>query len=119
KKYRYNDETDYYITEIPSTIQLRVGVANDKLGTVQSTLDFARDKKATLAFNAGVFNMETNMPLGIVIKDGEIIKDDVYENNRKAEVLTIDKEGVLSSYNSETTRASDLLDNDIIQAVQG
>lgn len=76
--------TYYYLTIIPrkdeagNVIPLQLGFANDdvSISSVESTLDFAHRKNATVCINAGIFNVDTNKPLGVVIKDGAILQDE-------------------------------------------
>lgn len=75
----------YYVTIIPrkdkegNIIPLKLGFANDdiNISSVESTLDFAHRKNATVCVNAGIFDVATNKPLGIVIKDGSILQNEV------------------------------------------
>ena len=81
-RFRYNDETDYYITEIPFNIKPRIGVAKGGINCVQSTLEFARDKRTTICINAGIFNTLTNIPTGSLVINGEVLKNEIYKEIR-------------------------------------
>ena len=72
EKFRYNNETDYYITEIPYAFKPKIGIANNEIGTRQSTIDFAMDAKASLAINGGISGEEYPYTRGIIIQDGII-----------------------------------------------
>lgn len=73
--------TYYYVTRIPrrdeegNIISLNLGIANDdeSFSELESTIDFAHRHNATVCINAGVFNVDTDKPLGILIKDGAIL----------------------------------------------
>ena len=73
--------TDYYVTTVPSRdadgnrLEWRVGIANDSYNGigVESTVDFAARKGATLAINAGVYDVDTLEPVGTTIQNGRII----------------------------------------------
>lgn len=74
KKTAYN--TDYYVTVVPkAAARWKLGIANDAYDGVgvESTIDFAHRKNATLAINCGVFDIDTGVPLGVLIKDGRIV----------------------------------------------
>lgn len=102
--------TDYYVTHIPktdsknNTIKLKVGIANDNknMDTLESTLDFAHRKNATLVVNAGFYNLNTNAPIGSVISDGKIIKRDI-PGNSKYNYACINSDGnlVIYPYNTD------------------
>lgn len=119
QKHRFNNETDYYITQIPFGFKPKLGIANDELGTLQSTIDFARMSKSSICINAGLFNVNTGAARGVVIKDSVVLQDEFYTNSNGAEVLAIDATGMLSSYDSNTTTASFLLANGAVNTVQG
>ncbi len=75
--------TYYYVTIIPrndeygNVIPLQMGFANDdiRLSSVESTLDFAHRNNATVCINAGIFDVATSRPVGVVIKDGAILQE--------------------------------------------
>ena len=119
KKFRHTNGTDYYITVIPNTIKPKIGIANNEVGTLQSTIDFARMSKSAFCINAGIFDMESGEPRGIVLQEGSIVKDETFTNSNSPEVLAFDSEGVMNSFESATTTASDLLNLGYMNAVQG
>ena len=91
-------QTDYYITKIPrrykdgELIKLEIGLANDstKANSLESTLDFAHRKNATLCINAGIFDTSDNTALGILIKDGVILSNEKITDS-KYQYLGIDE----------------------------
>ena len=102
KKHDDVSNNDYYITHIPkldykgNKIELRVGIANDNpaLNTLESTIDFANRKNATLCINAGYFNINTNEPIGGIIQNGEVIRG-IQPGTAKYNYITIDINGRL------------------------
>ena len=117
EKFRYNNETDYYITEIPYTFKPKIGIANNQIGTRQGTIDFAMDVKASLAINAGI-SAEPPYPFGIVIQDG-IIRQNLDLHLPDRGLLTIDASGTLGVVSSITANATTLLASGIQGALQG
>lgn len=117
--------TDYYLTHIPpfsragDPLRLRVGIANDNelFGEAESTLHFAQRKNATVAINAGFFDMSTDKPDGSVIMDGQIIINQLPDNARY-NYICIDKFGNLKSYpfNYSVNR---MIAEGVVQAVCG
>lgn len=116
--------TDYFVTHIPSKdtkgnpINLRVGIANDdpSMSSVESTIEFANRTNSTVAINAGFFDVDTDRPLGIVIKDGEIINDSSILP--KYNYVCIDSLGILKHY-PYNTPAQKMVDEGVVQAVAG
>lgn len=119
EKFRHNNGTDYYITEIPFSIKPKIGIAKGGVGNVQSTLEFAREQRASLCINAGIFNMETNVPQGSLMINGEIFTDRVYTNTTSAEILAIDDNGMLASFDSNNHTATSLMNKGYNNCVQG
>ena len=103
--------TYYYVTTIPKTdekglpIRLKVGIANDNqsMNTLESTLAFAHRKNATVCVNAGVYDVDTNYPLGTVIKDGKIIYNAMPPADDKYQFIAIKRDGSISVYDKGTT----------------
>ena len=119
EKFRHSNGTDYYITEIPFSIKPKIGIAKGGVGNVQSTLEFAREQRASLCINAGIFNMKTNVPQGSLMIDGEIFTDKIYTNTTSAEILAIDNNGMLTSFDSNNHTATSLMNKGYNNCVQG
>lgn len=129
KKYDEEAQTDYYVTYIPPKAQngddlrLTVGIANDNLNfnTVESTVHFAHRKNATICINGGYFygNTEnpTNNPIGIVIKDGEILYNKP-TTNQNVNYCCFKKDGTLVLYPYDTL-ASDMILYGVQQCIAG
>lgn len=113
----------HYIVTIPKVdnnglpIRLKVGIANDNkaLNTVESTLDFAHRKNATVCVNAGVFDTSTNYPLGTVIYKGEILYN-LMPVEDKYQFLGIKEDGTIKAYSRETTAGAMLADG-VVDAI--
>ena len=123
--YDEEDESTYYITEIPYKNFLgeqnvwQLGIAEDNTETLNSlerTIDFANRVGATVAINAGIFAINsTHRPWGVLIKDGEVLKDEVY-TNLTSETLGIKPDGTFETFNSATATAQEILDAGCINA---
>lgn len=115
--------TDYYVTIVPSAdkngqpMRWKLGVANDAYDGVgvESTINFAHRKNATLAINAGVFNIDTGAPLGVLIKDGRIVQTGIPAED-KYQYLAIMSDGSFRVY-SRTTAAGKMLNDGATDAV--
>lgn len=110
--------TDYYLTTIPRLdskglpIELRVGIADDNknCNSLESTLDFASRKNATVCINAGVYNVDTNYPLGTLIKDGKALYT-LNPTDEKYQFLGIKYDNTLKVYPRSTTAEAMINDN--------
>lgn len=110
-------KTYYYITKIPAKdkngcpIKLKVGVANDNpmANTLESTLAFAARKNATVAINAGVYDVDTLMPLGTLIIDSKVLYE-AMPTEDKYQFLGIKANGTIKTYSRGTTAAAMLRD---------
>lgn len=115
--------TDYYVTVVPccdaegKKIAWKLGVANDAYDGigVESTIEFAHRKNATLAINCGVFNMDTDSPIGVLIKDGRIVQTGVPAED-KYQYLAIMQNGSFRVY-PRTTTAGQMLNDGATDAV--
>lgn len=118
--------TGYYITHVPveecsgqQQYQLHLGIANDDLtfSSLESTIDFAHRKHATICINAGFFDMDYYKPRGGLIMDGNIVYRDS-DINARYNYLTVSKNGKLgwrpADYSLDT-----MLCEGIVQAVCG
>ena len=100
--------SDYYVTHVSkydrdgNRLVLRFGTGNDGLGQLESTVAFAHRKNASLVINAGVYNTSTYNPLGVCIKDGKCIHNELLTLS-KFNYLGIDKLGDLHSFHHSTT----------------
>jgi exopolysaccharide biosynthesis protein len=115
--------TDYYVTIVPKTdgngqrMRWKLGVANDAYDGVgvESTIDFAHRKNATIAINAGVFNIDTGAPLGVLIKDGRIVQTGEPSED-KYQYLAIMSDGSFRVY-PRSTAAGKMLNDGATDAV--
>ena len=115
KKTAYN--TDYYVTRVPKRdengklMRWMLGVANDAYDGVgvESTVEFAHRKNATLAINCGVFNIDTGAPLGVMIKDGRIVQTGTPSED-KYQYLAIMEDGSFRVYPRNTSAGKMLSD---------
>lgn len=86
KKYDGTSQSTYYLTEIPNKdasgdlIPLKRGFSKDSptSGSPESVRSYAVRNDATVAFNASVFNVNTNRFYGIQIFNGQIVSDGVH-----------------------------------------
>lgn len=109
--------TDYYVTVVPAkdnegqAMRWHLGIANDAYNGVglESTMAFAKRKNATLAVNAGVFNIDTGAPIGVLIKDGRVVSSSV-PGDAKYQYLAIMDNGSFTVYPQGTTPAKMLAD---------
>lgn len=115
KKTAYN--TDYFVTVVPKVdangkpLRWQLGVANDAYNGVgvESTVAFAHRKNATLAINCGVFNIDTDAPLGVMIKDGRIVQTGAPSED-KYQYLAIMQDGSFRVYHRSTAAGKMLQD---------
>lgn len=115
KKTAYN--TDYYVTIVPrfdangKLMRWQLGVANDAYNGVgvESTVDFAHRKNATLAINCGVFDTKTYEPLGVLIKDGRIVRNGAPAED-KYQYLAIMNNGSFRVYPRTTSAGKMIMD---------
>lgn len=117
KKRSTNPATDYYVTVVPpcdnegNNIRWHLGIANDAYdgaGT-EKTLDFAHRNNATVAINAGVYDVNTLKPIGTMIKDGRIVYT-ALPNDDKYSFLAIMSNGSFRSYPRTTAPGAMLAD---------
>ena len=121
KKTKYN--TDYYVTVVPKCdangqpMRWQLGVANDAYDGVgvESTISFAHRKNATLAINCGVFNTETDAPIGVMIKEGRFVQTGTPSED-KYQYLAIMQDGSFRVY-PRTTAAGKMLQDGATDAV--
>lgn len=114
--------TDYYVTKVPvkdnegKAMRWRLGIANDAYDGVglESTMDFAARKNATVAINAGIFDTATGEPIGTVIKDGRIVRSSV-PGDSKYQYFAIFGNGSFYVYPQETT-AGKMLEDGVVDA---
>ena len=81
-----------------------------------STLN--HEKEYLLAINAGVFDMSTLKPDGVVVENGKVIQDSVSATSSKCMPLTIDARGNLS-YTAYDKTAASMISDGIVSAVCG
>ena len=79
-------------------------LANDTLDTVQHGYENARDNMSTVTINAGIFNTTTHETVGIIIKDGETIRNNI-NPEANTEILYMLEDGTLNSIASSTSTA--------------
>lgn len=81
-----------------------------------STLN--HEKEYLLAINAGIFDMSTLKPDGVVVENGKVIQDSVSATHSKCMPLTIDARGNLS-YTAYDKTAASMISEGIVSAVCG
>lgn len=115
--------TDYYVTYVPAKdgkgqpIPWKVGIADDAYDGVglNSTIEFAHWKNATVAINAGVFNVDTGAPIGCLIKDGRIVQS-ALPGDEKYQYLAIMADGSFKNY-PQTTSAGQMINEGVVDAI--
>lgn len=98
--------TDYYVTVVPKqdangqAMRWKLGVANDAYNGVgrEGTISFAHRKNATVAVNAGVFDIDTGAPLGVLIQNSRIVYSGVAPSEDKYQYLAIMNNGSFKVY---------------------
>lgn len=121
KKTAFN--TDYYVTVVPKKdangqlMRWKLGIANDAYdgAALESTISFAHRKNATLAINCGVFDIEADRPIGVLIKDGRIVQTGIPADD-KYQYLAIMNNGSFRVYPRATT-AGKMLEDGATDAV--
>lgn len=117
---RYHGTGGYstvYYAIIDAEYKPDLTIANNTVNTVQQSGDNALDNKSTLTVNAGLFSTSNSTTLGVVIKDGEILKaNDAMSGER--EILYMTSDGKLHSI-TDNTSADQLLALGAVWAVQG
>lgn len=83
KHHHEASNTDFYLAHIPHTdkegniIKLKRGFAHDvessDVKADETVRSFANRHKATLCFNAGVFNVENLTPVGVIVHNGVLM----------------------------------------------
>lgn len=115
KKTAYN--TDYFVTVVPKVdakgkpMRWQLGIANDAYtgDELESTLEFAHRKNATIAINCGIFDIEAGKPIGVMIKDGRIVQTGVPSED-KYQYLAIMQDGSFRVYHRSTAAGKMLAD---------
>ena len=124
--YDEEEESTYYITEIPYRNFLgeqnvwQLGICHDDtevLNNPETTIDFANRHGATIAINAGIFALGagTMMPHGVLIQNGNVLQDQVY-TELTSETLGIKPDGTFETFNSKTATAQQILDAGCVNA---
>ena len=104
-KFKYN-EFDCFLVAIYDPTRVDVAVANGKLnGQGQILSDIAKDNQAIVAINGGGYSWGDGYPLGLVIKDGEVMYA-----REKGKLLTasITNDGILSANSISASEVKDL-----------
>lgn len=115
--------SDYYVTVVPKVdaagqpMAWKLGIANDAYDAteLESTISFAHRKNATLAVNCGIFDIEAGKPIGVLIKDGRIVRTGVPSED-KYQYLAIMLDGSFRVY-PRTTTAGQMLQDGVTDAV--
>ena len=126
KRFRYL-HTNCFIVNVSrfdkynNTNKFKIGIANDYIGDnhLESTMDFAKRKNATICTNAGVFNLDPPYQIwGACIINGEIVVNNEPLEDEGLYYLTIDDEGHFG-YVDESVPASTMIANGVKNAVMG
>ena len=99
-------KSEYYVTTIPhedeegNIIKLKRGFANDNFsdGILETARSFSNKKNLSFVANASVFDMKTNVSLGVQINEGKIIQESPHSNNY---TLGIKEDNTLTYYTSD------------------
>ena len=107
KYHHESSDTDYYIAHIPhqdsegNIIKLKRGFAHDveseDVKANETVRNFANRHKTTLCFNAGVFNVETLTPVGVIVHNGTLMSNQGTPTVNN-EVLGIKEDNTLIPY---------------------
>ena len=120
----YYDETsltNYYISEIPFNENNlpKFGIANDNMADItskESTIHFAIRKNATICCNAGLANLTTHLPYGVLIYNGIILQDTLSSGNT---ILGIKPNGDFETFDAGSTTANQVLEAGCTNALTG
>lgn len=82
--------TTFYYSIIPATHKPELLLAHNHIDDVQESVDMATSNHATVAINAGIFNVNNNLTAGIIVQNGAVmckrgglvgVKNHLYMNN--------------------------------------
>ena len=121
------DGVGYYFVTIPKVNYdgkrsvLKVGLADDTAGHTKTVNEFAKEKNASFAMNAGFFNRSNNnLPYGVVIIDGNLVYSGTkYQTNPNPVTLGIKEDGSFHFYDSKTIDGAALVEDGVKYAVTG
>ena len=113
KKYDSKSETYYYVTKVPcklkdgTPLKLKMGLANDDttLTSVESTIEFAARKNATLVINGGPYDDANIDSIGTCIKDYVVLNEEV-PNEEKYSFLGIKADGSILFFDKNTSAST-------------
>lgn len=109
--------SDYYVTVVPKKdangkpMHWKLGIANDDYNGagLESTISFAHRKNATVAINCGVFDVDADKPIGVLIKDGRIVQTGIPAED-KYQYLALMHNGSFRVYPRTTAAGAMLAD---------
>lgn len=101
----FNGITFYYCI-IPISKKPELITAHNNVNAVQNPIDMAAEAHATIATNAGLFNMDNQTTLGIVVQDG-VVKSKYYYSGVKQH-LYMDNNGYLHSLTATSNIDADI-----------
>lgn len=101
----FNGITFYY-SIIPISKKPELITAHNTVNAVQNSIDMAAEAHATIATNAGLFNMSNYTTLGIVVQDGEV-KSKYYREGTKQH-LYMDSDGYLHALTATSNIDADI-----------
>lgn len=121
------DGVGYYFVTIPKVNYdgkrsvLKVGLADDTAGHTKTVNEFAKEKNASFAMNAGFFKRSgNNFPYGVVIIDGNLVYSGTkYQTNPNPVTLGIKEDGSFHFYDSKTIDGAALVEDGVKYAVTG
>ena len=121
------DGVGYYFVTIPKVNYdekrsvLKVGLADDTAGHTKTVNEFAKEKNASFAMNAGFFKRSgNNLPYGVVIIDGNLVYSGTkYQTDPNPVTLGIKEDGSFHFYDSKTIDGAALVEDGVKYAVTG
>lgn len=65
--------TTFYYSIIPATHKPELLLAHNHIDDVQESVDMATSNHATVAINAGIFSVDSNLTAGIIVQNGAVM----------------------------------------------
>lgn len=117
-------KSNVYYAIIDKNNKPELTLANNKMGTIENAEERAKNDKSSITINAGIFNMKTLAPIGILVKNGKLLREnDVTRKNggRTWDVaaLYMTDTGLLDSIISVNIPTETIMAKQPVWAVQG